>query len=210
MTPNLKLVLFLATLVPCAQPVGAAATAAATDVASAHEIKDNGELARMYEEDQSDRQPIAGKQIDWAVVGPRDKAREARVKELYTADLLKTGTDYHRAAMVLQHAGKPEDYLLAHELCVIAIYKGVDARWLAAASEDRFLRSIGRPQRFGTQSGKMRDSPWSLGEIDSSVTDSHRAAMKVPSLDSAKARLAKENESLEQSQKPNKAPEPTP
>lgn len=136
------------------------------------------------------------------VVGPRDKAREARVKELYATNQLRTGNDYHRAAMVLQHAGKSEDFLLAHEFCVIAIFKGVDARWLAAASEDRFLQSIERPQRFGTQSRKMGDSPWSLGEIDSSVTDAHRAEMKVPSLDQAKARLAKQNELLEQAKEP--------
>ena len=115
-------------------------------------VRDSEELARLYEEDQSDRK--AGLQIDWEVVGPRDKMREARVKELYTRGQLRTGKDYHRAAMVLQHAQTPEDYLLAHEPCVIAIFKGVDARWLAAASEDRFLRSIGRPQRFGTQCSK--------------------------------------------------------
>lgn len=48
----------------------------------------------------------------------------------------------------------PDDFLLAHEFCVIAIIKGKndrEARWLAASSEDRFLMNIQRPQRFGTQ-----------------------------------------------------------
>jgi hypothetical protein len=112
--------------------------------------------------------------------------------------------------MVLQHASTPEDYLLAHELCVVAIFKGVDARWLAAASEDRFLLSIKRLQRFGTQSGKVGDAPWSLGEFDPSVTDGHRAEMKVPSIEKAKSRVAKQNEILEQAKKPNPPAEPAP
>ena len=42
--------------------------------------------------------------------------------------------------MILQHGGEPEDYLLAHELCVVAIGRGEErAKWLAAASEDRFI-----------------------------------------------------------------------
>lgn len=54
--------------------------------------------------------------------------------------------------MVLQHASRPEDYLLAHEFCVVALAKGEkSARWLAAATEDRFLMNLKRPQRFGTQ-----------------------------------------------------------
>jgi hypothetical protein len=195
----------------CATALAAdsAQTSAATTGTSAYEIKDNEELARMYEEDQSDRTPVAGKQIDWMVVGPRDDAREARVKEMCAGNLLKTGSDHLRAAMVLQHADEPEDYLLAHELCVIAIFKGVDARWLAAASEDRFLRSIGRPQRFGTQSSKIGDSPWSLGEIDPSVSDAHRAAMAVPSLEAAKVRLAKQNELIGPAKRLDGATEPT-
>jgi len=39
--------------------------------------KDNPELARLYQEDQSDRQPKDGKPIDWKVVDPRDKVRES-------------------------------------------------------------------------------------------------------------------------------------
>ena len=62
---------------------------------------------------------------------------------------VKTTTD---APMVLQHASRPEDYLLAHEFCVVALAKGEkSARWLAAATEDRFLMNLKRPQRFGTQ-----------------------------------------------------------
>jgi hypothetical protein len=108
--------------------------------------KDNPELARLYDEDQADRMPGEGKPIDWSVVGPRDKKRRARVYALYETGEIRTGKDFQRAAMVLQHAEKPDEYLLAHEFCVVALSKGErDARWLAAATEDRFLMKIGRP-----------------------------------------------------------------
>jgi hypothetical protein len=48
----------------------------------ASQPRDLDELARLYDEDQGDRQPPGGKPIDWSVVGPRDRRREARVKEL--------------------------------------------------------------------------------------------------------------------------------
>src|SRR5262245_4013054 len=99
--------------------------------------RDNEELARLFREDQDDRKATA---IDWSAVEPRDRKREARVKELYNDNRLQTGADHYHAAMVLQHGRAPEDYLLAHELCVVAVSKGEErARWLAAASQDRFL-----------------------------------------------------------------------
>jgi len=157
--------------------------------------RDDEELLRLYQEDQSDRKPPAGKSIEWSVVAPRDHARLARVKELYSQNKLQTGGDYYHAAMVLQHAEAPEDYLLGHELCVVAISKGnSEAKWLAAASEDRFLMNIDRPQRFGTQfRTEGANTPFKLYKMDSGVTDELRRALNVPSLAEAKAREAKMN-----------------
>jgi hypothetical protein len=154
--------------------------------------KDNRELAKMYEEDQADRMPKGGKPIDWSAVGPRDRKREARVKVLLEAGEIRTGKDFHRAAMVLQHASQAEDYLLAHEFCVVAIAKGEhEARWLAAATEDRFLMNIGRPQRFGTQyrSGGQ-DQPVRLYQVGPGVTDALRRELNVPTLAEARQREA--------------------
>src|SRR5262245_25348270 len=116
--------------------------------------RDNEELRRLHDEDQADRSPGGDKPIDWTVVGPRDQARLNRVKSLFAEDRLKTANDYFHAAVILQHGDVPEDFLLAHEFCVVAITKGKndkDTRWLAASGEDRFLMNIGRPQRFATQ-----------------------------------------------------------
>src|SRR5437868_800634 len=98
--------------------------------------QDNQELVRLMAEDQADRTPPPGKSIDWDTVAPRDKARLARAKELYAGNQLHTGSDFFNAALILQHSDTPDDYLLAHEMCVVAISQGnAKAKWLAAASE---------------------------------------------------------------------------
>ena len=56
---------------------------------------------------------------------------------------------------------------------------------------------------------KSGDSPVTLEEVDLTVVDSHRIEMKVPAIEIAKARVAKQNEQLEKAKKPNQALEPT-
>ena len=144
------------------------------------------ELARMFTEDQLDR---TTEPVDPAQVAPRDAARLGRVKQFYQGQALQTGEDFYHAAMVLQHSSVIEDYLLAHEFCVVAASKGVEqAKWLAAASEDRFLMNIGRPQRFGTQYRLDKPSGrWSICETDPQTEDSLRSAFNVPPLSHAQA-----------------------
>ena len=155
---------------------------------------DNAELKHLYDEDQADRQPAyAGKPVDIPALARRDDERERRVKELYAADQLRTGPDYYNAAMILQHAMTPDDFLLCHDLCVVAIGKGEPrAKWLAAASMDRFLVSVGRPQRYGTQYGAARPGfPIRLSPVDATVTDRLRMELGVPPLAELKQREAK-------------------
>ncbi|HKR61835.1 MAG TPA: hypothetical protein VJS64_19265 [Pyrinomonadaceae bacterium] len=162
----------------------------------AAQAKDNEEVKRLCDEDQADRTPPEGKPIDWTKVGPRDKARLKRVKEIYTQNLLQTANDYDRAATVLQHGDVPEDFLLAHEFWVVAISKGKndkDTLSLAAASEDRYLMGIGRPQRFGTQLRSIDNGPIQLYQVDPGVTDELRRMMGGRSLAEIKARVAEMN-----------------
>jgi len=156
-------------------------------------LKDSEELKRLHDEDQSDRTPT---EVDWAIVSPRDRARLSRVKELYLQKRLQTACDYYHAAMILQHGDAPEDFLLAHEFCVLAISKGKndkETRWLAAGSEDRFLMNIGRPHRFGTQFRSEGNGPLLLYTVDSGVTDETRREMGVHSLAEARAHEAELN-----------------
>jgi hypothetical protein len=149
---------------------------------------DNAELARIFQEDQDDRKPgLHG--IDWAKLKPRDDARLARIRELYASDALRTGADWFHAALILQHSNEADDYLLAHEMSVAAVALGhKEARWLTAASEDRFLRRIGRKQRFGTQY-EPADKPGSLelAPTEPQVTDALREVLGIQSLAEAKA-----------------------
>ncbi len=159
-------------------------------------VKDNEELKRLCDEDQSDRTPPEGKSIDWAIVSPRDKARLKRVKQLYTQNLLHTADDYDRAATVLQHGEVPEDFLLAHEFWVVAISKGKNDRdilSMAAASEDRFLMNIGRPQRFGTQLRSEGNGPIQRYPVDPGVSDELRRLMIGHSLAEIKTRVVEMN-----------------
>jgi len=155
----------------------------------------SGELARMFAEDQGDRTPQSAGPIDWNVVGPRDSVRLARVKQMCRSQRLSTGMDHYHAAMILQHAHEPDDYLLAHELCIVAVGKGVEqAKWLAAASEDRYLMNIGRPQRFGTQYRiDGTDGKWSLYDVGEGMADGVRRDFNVPPLYEAQEYAEKMN-----------------
>ena len=154
---------------------------------------DNEELKRLRDADQADREPAT---IDWKVVTPRDHARLGRVKELLAADRLRTPNDYVRAALVFQHGDEAADFLLAHELCVAAVMLGKndkEAGSLAAGAEDRFLKKMGRPQRFATQFWKTGAAPWRLYPVDEGSYDSLRRTMGVRSLAEARAYEAELN-----------------
>lgn len=137
---------------------------------------DNAELTRLYEADQSERMPPDGKPIDWAVVAPRDEERRKQILSMFQGGAIATGNDFSHAAVIMQHGTKPEDYLMAHDFGIAALKRGKkDAAWIIAASEDRFLESIGRKQRYGTQLGLPM-------ETDGALTDDFRQVLGVPKL----------------------------
>jgi hypothetical protein len=111
----------------------------------------NAELAAMFDADQADRTP-GPLGIDWVKVAPRDEARRLQTKALLDAGKLASGDDYFHAAFIFQHGGDPNAFLLAHVLASTAVVRGRrDAAWIAAATLDRYLQSIGQQQIYGTQ-----------------------------------------------------------
>ncbi|WP_277970258.1 hypothetical protein [Sphingomonas echinoides] len=108
------------------------------------------EVTAIYQADQAARS--GGSQIDWSKVAAGDATRRARMRVLLAEDHVASGDDYEHAAFIFQHGDRPEDYLLAHALAVIATARGSrNGAWIAAASLDRYLASIGKPQIYGTQ-----------------------------------------------------------
>jgi hypothetical protein len=177
-------------LIPCLCALALAVPAGAQTAPA----KPNAELARLYEEDQQDRSGGSGQDG----MGTRDADRKKRVLEIVEQGALKESADYFHAAMVLQHGDSPEDYKRAHELCLKAVdldSGNEDARWLAAASLDRYLMSQGKPQLYGTQTRKV-DGKWVLWNVDPSITDEERAKWKVPPLAEARQRAEKMNPSF--------------
>lgn len=141
----------------------------------------NAEMTAIFDADQGDRQ---APNIDWRVVGPRDKARLVRTRALLDSGALESGDDFYHAAFVFQHGGEPNDYLLAHSLAIVAVARGrADATWIAAATLDRYLQQIGRKQVFGTQFGFSGTIPLDQDPFDRTLlSDAMRAAMGVPPL----------------------------
>ncbi|WP_211173055.1 hypothetical protein [Brasilonema bromeliae] len=135
----------------------------------------------------------------------RDAQRRKRVLERYHGNALKTGLDFYHAAMIFQHGDDPGDYLLAHDLAIAALTfkdKGAEeAKWLIAATQDRFLMHLGRPQRFGTQQITTKPnannfrcaSIYNLDNSPASVTDEHRQILNVPTLKQAQEKLEEWN-----------------
>lgn len=82
----------------------------------------------------------------------RGNARREKVRALLAAGELKTGEDFKEAAFIFHHTDDTDDCLFAHVLAMEAVLKGSDsAKWIEAATLDRYLQSLGRPQVFGTQ-----------------------------------------------------------
>lgn len=148
---------------------------------SADPPTDNPELQRMFAEDQAARQADRS-EIDWKKVTLEDAARRERVKRLLDEGAVRTGLDYWHAAFIFQHGSKPDDFLLAHVLACASMSKGYEpARWIAAASLDRYLGNIGQPQIYGTQYLMDTAGQWGQGSYNSElISDQLRAIFGVP------------------------------
>ena len=142
----------------------------------------NSEMQRIFQADQKDRQPGIGK-IDWAAVTKSDTARRTATARLLAERKLHTGEDFERASFVFQHGDSPDDYLLAHTLAILAVARGqASAMWIAAATLDRYLQSINKPQIYGTQfltkpKQATTQEPYNRGL----VSDAVRRSLGVPS-----------------------------
>jgi hypothetical protein len=137
-------------------------------------------MKAIFEEDQRVR---LNDQMDWNEVSQSDAQRRERTRQLLTEGALHTGKDYEEAAFVFQHGNQPRDYLLAHTLAMIAVSKGdATAIWLTTATLDRYLKSIGQKQVFGTQYSQTDHEQWTQEPYDRDlISDRLREQLGVPS-----------------------------
>ena len=131
-----------------------------------------------------------------------DDERRARVLELLAEGAVRTPQDKFNAALILQHTGltfcdgalkslSAENYLLAHHLFKDALADGVeDARYLVAASIDRYLSFTAGIQRYGTNfvTNQLTGED-ELVPIDRNVTDEERTKYGVLPLDELLSRF---------------------
>jgi hypothetical protein len=144
-------------------------------------VAPNAAMADIYKADQAVRQSIESFNANAAQIERDDAARREQVRALLEKGALQAGEDFRLAALVFQHGSEPRDYLFAHTLALVALAKGdPSASWIASASLDRYLQSIGRPQIFGTSFGPDGSSQ---GSFDRDlVSDAIRRELNVPAL----------------------------
>lgn len=179
--------------------VAMAAPAHSQDVAS----QESCSLHHLFLDDQLARKQFQ-KRSAWTSeklkeLASADASRIWQVKELVKAGRLKRTRDLYEAAMILQHGKDPEDFLLAHILASAAAFRGhKQARWLSAATLDRYLHDVGKAQVFGTQfrtkNADGEHSIWSMDLLNQELlSDELRELYGVPPLSSGVARLSELN-----------------
>jgi hypothetical protein len=152
--------------------------AQAANVPTPHNYPANPEMKAMFDADQAAR--LVDK-IDWTKLDAEDAARLKRTRDMLDAGLLQSADDYYHAAFIFQHGSEPSDFLLAHVLAMAAMKRGrEDASWIAAATLDRYLQTIGQSQIFGTQYRCRDGKPWMDPYVPDLVPDSTRAVVGVP------------------------------
>ena len=163
-------------------------------------------IHQMFLDDQDDTptgKPGGIAPITQAEIKARGEQRRRLVSAMLAKGQAQTAEDFHDAALLFQHGESADDYLLAHILAVDAVIKGDDkSKFLAAATLDRYLQFINRPQVFGTQYapltpvqprnvGVFKGRTWTHMPFDEqALTDAVRHDYCVPDLEQQKKNLA--------------------
>lgn len=113
---------------------------------------DNLQLEELFQADQKDREKVYDSPEASRELRERDRLRRKRVYAMIELKEVCTKKDLYHAAVILHHGEEPNDFLTAHRLAAVAAMMGHrGARWLFAASLDRYLMSARLPQVYGTQ-----------------------------------------------------------
>lgn len=106
---------------------------------------------KLYVEDQDDTKTIKDEASN-AEYLKHVKLRQDTLRTLLASGQVTSGDDFLEAAFIFQHGDAADDCLFAHILAMEAMARGkASARWMAAATLDRYLQFSKQPQVFGTQ-----------------------------------------------------------
>lgn len=118
---------------------------------------DAGEnLEYAFKTDQEDRRQLRSYADFFSELKDRDRRRLQQVKEILSGNKELKSLDKFHAAFVLHHSQQSEDYKLAAGLAAAAAkdpaLKDVyEVQWLKKAAYDRWMVSIGEPEKYNTQ-----------------------------------------------------------
>lgn len=115
------------------------------------------QLAYAYKTDQADRMTIgAYTGLYENSLAMRDSIRLAQVSQLYHDNQISLPKDKFYAAFVFHHSRKSELFEIAQKLAgeaaaVSELKDDYVVQWLAKATYDRWMVSLGKPEKYGTQ-----------------------------------------------------------
>lgn len=157
-------------------------------------------MKKLFDVDQSSRRGIMNHKERWAKLEEEDRARRVEVMSYIANGKLASADDFYYAAMIFQHGNCVDHYKLSNQLAEKSMDMGNhDARWLYAASFDRYLMTLGKPQKFGTQYVQdSKSGKWELYSVDPATTDEERARYDVPPLAQTQKQLDEMNRKSKQ------------
>ena len=114
------------------------------------------ELRYAYKTDQDDRKELKSFIGYFSELNERDNLRLLQVREYYSENKITRPIDKFHAAFIFHHSDNSEDYKIAAELASEAassekLKDHYTAQWLQKASYDRYMVSIGKPEKYNTQ-----------------------------------------------------------
>ncbi|MEM6286338.1 MAG: hypothetical protein AAF845_04195 [Bacteroidota bacterium] len=143
----------------------------------------NRELLALYQADRREHgQGLTHGTPAYDAMRARDRQRRQRVAEIMAEGDVTAPEDVYHAAWIFNHGDTPEDAWQGHTFAKQAADLGFrPARWLAAATYDRWRMYQGQPQRYGTQFA-IDATRHRLWDVDPDTTDAERAEWDVPPL----------------------------
>lgn len=125
-----------------------------------HPVIDSENLSKnleyAYKTDQNDRTQLRSFIGYFSKLKERDSIRLKQVRSNYSKDKISKPMDKFYAAFVFHHSDNSSDFKIASQLASEAassenLKDDYTVQWLKRASYDRYMLSIGKPEKYNTQ-----------------------------------------------------------